>query len=175
MHRLGVFLIFSWLGAMTISCTKQEVTPYQMEQSLNFTISAGLSPSLSHVFFWNLESPLDSYLKTHGLSLDQVTAVKPADIYIEPVLNSSFSYALINSAKVTVAPREDLNLFIPIAEEYPLPNIGSGVLHLTGGIADVKSILKTIENHTELVLRFRDIPSSTSNHRLVVRYNVFVK
>ncbi|HRI00404.1 MAG TPA: hypothetical protein PK006_05055 [Saprospiraceae bacterium] len=170
-------LIFPGLFFLLLfcSCEQQEEGQFTMEQSLQFTIQAGLNPLLTHVYEWNPQSPLHSFLAQNQLTKDQIKKITVREVYLEPVLSGPISYRFLESVKALISDPSKPLLEFSLGEVMPLANESVGNLQMLPGLADMKPYLILDRNTVKIELRLRELITTSFAQRLVIKYSIFTQ
>lgn len=167
-------IIAAIISLHLMGCTKQEVGDHQLEYFMDFTITAGSNPLKTHVFEKTIESNWSSFLKANQIHDSMILKINVYSIEINPILSNPISYGFVEEARAFI-----IDTRLPSTQQIgiynPVPNERVGTLGLLPGIADLKSFLSLNQFNIQIQLRFRNIPSSTTDHRVIVKFNIYLK
>ncbi|MCB0657867.1 MAG: hypothetical protein KDC57_17095 [Saprospiraceae bacterium] len=148
-------------------CRKDEVSKaiFTVESTTSFTIPAGLNTVETHYFLVeNIPSSLNAQLKSHNLTLDDLTKINPLQCRLI-ALDGSPTYQFIENISVRIYTKKNpTKREIAFMEPVPL-NTGSN-LQLFPTLIDVKDYLSSSVYSVEIRLRLRGFSSRTVDTRL---------
>ncbi|MEP7194892.1 MAG: hypothetical protein ABI851_00115 [Saprospiraceae bacterium] len=172
---MKLFITFLMLSTSFISCIRQEPGDYKLRYNRPFTIEAGSSTLLTHVYVFNFISGWNNLLSANNLSINDISKVNIFNVSISPFLSNEISYNFIEEIKVFIYDPADRASKLQIGSAYPEPNEKSGILYLLPGIADIKDYVSLNQFNVEVEIRYRELLTSSTDHNLELEFDVYKK
>lgn len=171
MYKLLILLVCGFMG---LSCSKQEVGDYKLEYRMRIELDAAANPLLTHVYEQRLPSAWVSFLLGNNLDNEDIRLIRPREVFLSPVLDNEISYKLVSEAHVSLYDPSDPGNKLYIGDIYD--NIDDREqLYLLPGLADVKELIMLPEFVLQLEMNIRAVPGRSSEHFVVLQFDVFLK
>jgi hypothetical protein len=169
-----IFLLVLPFVFLFSNCKKDNDILFEMEYFYDFTITAGLNPFKTHIFFVeDIPSLSDALFTQNGKTAEELIAINPGTAVLKNPFNSNPENGYIQEISVKIFSKEDPTVEREVFYRDQISLNSSGDLGLIGTLVDAKGYLEKDDFGIRIELRLRDISPETIEMRL--DFNFFAK